>query len=72
MKMARKRIVVIRESPTGRNEEFRDAKTHEQMSRSEFVKKIQRGEYPGYHVRKVHGVKTPVSNPDNTTDNNLD
>lgn len=70
--MARKRVKVIKESPTGRNERFRDTQTHDEMSRCEFVKKIERGKYSGYHVRKVHGKKTPVSNPDSTTDNNLD
>ncbi len=72
LKMAKKRIVVIKESSTGRNERFRDTKTNEQMSRCELVKKIELGKYPNYHLRNVHGKKTPVSNPDSTTDNNLD
>jgi len=70
--MGRKRVEVIRESDSGRNLEFLDTRTHKEMSRAEFVRRIERGEYPGYHVRKVHRIKTPVSNPDETTDNNLD
>lgn len=69
--MARKRVKVIRETDSGRNLEFLDTRTHTQMSRAEFVKKIEGGGYPNYHVRKIHGIKTPVSNPDETEDNNL-
>ena len=42
------------------------------MTRAGFVKKIEQGNYPNYHVRKINGVKTPVSNPDGTSNNNLD
>ncbi|MGR2802906.1 hypothetical protein [Vibrio harveyi] len=42
------------------------------MTRSQFVKKIESGEYSKYHVREINGVKTPVSNPDPSKDNNLD
>jgi hypothetical protein len=42
------------------------------MTRAEFVKKIEQGLYPNYHVRKIDGVKTPASNPDNSEANNLD
>lgn len=42
------------------------------MSRAEFVQLIESGAYPQYHVRKVNGVKTPVSNPDRSESNNLD
>jgi hypothetical protein len=41
------------------------------MTRSEFVDKIQAGLYENYHVRKVHGLETPASNPDLTENNNL-
>lgn len=69
--MARKRVSVTRESPTGRNRGFRDNRTGQRMSRPEFVRKIEQGGYPNYHVRRVHGVKTPVSNPDRSGHNNL-
>ena len=70
--MARKRIQVTKESNTGRNQRFRDNRTGQEMTRAQLVTKIQCGQYENYHVRKINGVKTPVSNPDNTTDNNLD
>jgi len=70
--MARKRISVTKESKTGRNQGFKDNYSGEQMTRPQFVKKIESGNYDNYHVRKVNGLKTPVSNPDNTTNNNLD
>jgi hypothetical protein len=35
-----------------------------EMSRGEFVRQIQQGDYPNYHVRIINGVPTPVSNPD--------
>lgn len=41
------------------------------MTRVKFVKKIEQGNYPDYHVRKINNVKTPVSNPDGNDDNNL-
>ncbi|MDO8571205.1 MAG: DUF3892 domain-containing protein [bacterium] len=65
------RITVTRESETGRNEQFHDNQNGKDMSRPEFVSRIENGEYKNFHVRTVHGVKTPVSNPDNTEANNL-
>lgn len=70
--MARKRVSVTEESKTGRNQKFRDNYSGGNMTRPEFVKKIESGDYAKYHVRKVNGVKTPVSNPDSTRNNNLD
>lgn len=70
--MPRKRIVVIKESDSGRNERFRDTRTGNEMTRAQFVKQIENEQYLNYHVRKINGVKTPVSNPDDTTNNNLD
>jgi hypothetical protein len=69
--MAGKRIKVTSESDTGRNQQFQDTRTREQMTRPELVQKIEQGEYPNYHVREIKGVKTPVSNPDQTENNNL-
>lgn len=66
-----KRVTVTRESDPGRNERFRDNATGREMSRSEFVREIQRGKYEGYHVRDVNGVPTPASNPDSAEGNNL-
>lgn len=70
--MARKRVTVTDESPSGRNKEFHDNYTGADMSRPQFVNEIESGNYPNYHVRDVNGVKTPVTNPDGSTNNNLD
>lgn len=70
--MARKRITVTSESDTGRNLRFHDNYTGRDMNRPEFVREIEGGNYPNYHVRNVNGVKTPVSNPDDSENNNLD
>lgn len=70
--MPKKRVTVTQESDTGRNQKFHDNKTGDDMTRTQFVKKIETGEYEKYHVRKVNGIKTPVSNPDSKTNNNLD
>jgi hypothetical protein len=65
------RVEVTRETSTGRNTQFRDTRTGHVMSRGEFVQRIERGDYDGYHVRKVNGVPTPASNPDGSDGNNL-
>lgn len=63
--MAKKpRLVVVAETPTGRNSHFNDTRSGETISRAEAVRRIESGQYPDYHVREVNGVKTPVSNPD--------
>jgi hypothetical protein len=68
----KKNIQVTRETETGRNAQFRDPTTGRRMSRAEFVERIERGTYTGYHVRVINGVKTPASNPDRSEGNNLD
>ena len=70
--MARKRISVTQENDTGRNQGFHDNYTGEDMTRARFVREIEAGNYPNYHVRDVNGIKTPVSNPDQSELNNLD
>jgi len=67
-----KRVTVTQETDSGRNERFHDNYTGRDMTRGEFVRQIEQGNYPNYHVREINGVKTPVSNPDSTTNNNLD
>lgn len=69
--MPKKPVEVVRESDSGRNTRFRDTDTGREMSRPEFVKEIREGNYPGYHVRRVNDVPTPVSNPDGKDRNNL-
>lgn len=66
-----KRITVTKESSTGRNERFHDNFTGADMTRNQFVKQINQGNYQHFHVRNINGVPTPVSNPDGKTDNNL-
>ena len=66
-----KPVIVIDESDTGRNRKFKDTNTGDEMTRAGFVKKINKGDYEGYHVRKVNGLNTPVSNPDCSTSDNL-
>ena len=43
-----------------------------QHERPELVRQIEKGNYPGYHVRKINNVKTPASNLDKSENNNLD
>lgn len=66
------RVKVTQESDSGRNQRFRDTRTGQEMTRAQFVKEIESGKYDNYHVRKINKIKTPVSNPDKTTNNNLD
>jgi hypothetical protein len=67
-----KSVVVTVESESGRNQKFHDNKSGKNMSRAEFVKEIESGNFDDYHIRKVNGLKTPVSNPDKKEGNNLD
>ena len=67
-----KRVSKLNENETGRNTKFIDNITCEKMTRAQFVKKIEQGHYEDYHIRVINKVKTPVSNPDKTTNNNLD
>jgi Protein of unknown function (DUF3892) len=69
--MAGKRIKVTNESDSGRNRVFKDTRTGKEMTREQLVKQIEQGTYPNYHVREVNGIKTPVSNPDQSENNNL-
>lgn len=66
-----KSVRVTSESDSGRNQKFYDTKTGKGMTRSGFVNEINKGNYQDYHVRKVNGLKTPVSNPDKRRGNNL-
>ena len=65
------RVTVNTESETGRNLTFHDNETGRNMNASQFARSIELGRYPGYHVRNINGIKTPVSNPDGDTNNNL-
>lgn len=67
-----KSVVVTSESDSGRNQKFHDTKYGKNMTRAEFVQQIESGKYDDYHVRKINGLRTPVSNPDRSEGNNLD
>lgn len=67
-----KSVHVTVEDDSGRNQRFHDDKSGKNMSRAEFVKQIEEGRFPDYHVRKINGLNTPVSNPDRSEGNNLD
>ena len=66
-----KRVKVTHESDSGRNLRFHDNFTGAGMTRAEFVRAIERGDYANHHVRVVNGVKTPAANPDGNRRNNL-
>lgn len=65
------RIKVTKETDSGRNVGFLDTRTGKTMTRAEFVRAIENDQYQRYHVREINGVKTPVSNPDRSENNNL-
>lgn len=67
-----KSVVVTSEEDSGRNQRFHDNRSGKDMSRAEFVRQIEAGNYPSYHVREINNLKTPVSNPDRSEGNNLD
>ncbi len=66
-----KPVIVLEESKTGRNELFYDTNNQKAMSRSEFVRLIKEGSYPGYRVVNLYGKATPISVPDGDPGNNL-
>jgi hypothetical protein len=66
-----KRVKVTDETDSGRNQTFHDNFTGADMTRAQFVREIEAGNYPRYHLRKINGVTTPVSNPDGKDSNNL-
>ncbi len=67
-----KSVVVTSENDSGRNLKFHDNKSGTDMTRADFVKQIESGNFSDYHVRVINGIKTPVSNPDGKEGNNLD
>lgn len=67
-----KSVKVTSESDSGRNQKFHDTKSGKDMTRTQFVQEIKKGNFDDYHVRVINGIPTPVSNPDNKEGNNLD
>ena len=66
-----KNIRSITQNSTGRNITFKDVSLGTEMTRSQFVAKIENNKYSDYHVRTINGIKTPCSNPDKSARNNL-
>lgn len=69
--MKNHRVKVIQEDDSGRNERFKDCTSGNEMTRNQFVRKIKKGNYGEYYVRKINGLDTPVSKPDGNEKNNL-
>lgn len=65
------RYKVVSQTKSGRNTRFKNTSTGKVISRTQFVREIKSGKHKGYHVRKVNGLQTPVSNPDKSSRNNL-
>ena len=69
-----KMVKVIEETDTGRNKVFQDTRNNHIMSDKEFISRIknENSVYNNYYyVRKINGVETAVSKPDNSKKNNL-
>ncbi len=66
-----KPVIVLQEGEKGRNVLFYDTVKKQILSAGEFVALIEGAQYPDYAVKTIHGVPTPVSNPDNRGTNNL-
>lgn len=70
-----KTVITIAENSTGRNTKFKDTSNNRTFSREDFVSKIENTNskyHDIYHIRKINGIKTPASNPDTSSKNNLD
>lgn len=64
-------VIVTDESRSGLNRRFRDNASKTSMTRGQFADRIERGEYPDYHVRRVEGRRIPASNPNGRDRDNL-
>lgn len=66
-----KPIISVSKSETGRNQSFYDIQKKVEFTREELVAQIQGGEYPGYTVKIIKGLETPVSKRDGKITNNI-
>jgi len=64
-------IVALSESESGRNEIYYDLIAKRMMSREELTSFIRDGSYPGYSIKLIRGVETPVSRRDGKRINNI-
>lgn len=60
------RAIVLQESSSSNDMNFRDIQTGLRMTRAEFVRAIEKGKYPDYHIRIIEGLKIPVLNRDSS------
>ena len=68
-------VKMINETNSGRNIEFQDLGNHHKMTRQEFVDRIKNPDSvynANYYVRKINGIDTPVSKPNNNKKDNLE
>lgn len=66
-----KPIVTVKKSESGRNEIYYDLLRCVTLTRVELVNLIRAGEYPGYSVKMIRGIETPVSKRDGKRINNI-
>jgi hypothetical protein len=66
-----KPIVSVFKSKTGCNQTFYDIQKKIEFTREELVAQIQAGAYPGYSVKIIRGIETPVSKRDGRITNNI-
>lgn len=66
-----KPIVSLEKSKTGRNQKFYDIQKKVEFTREDLVSQINAGAYPGYTVKIIRGIKTPVSKRDGRITNNI-
>jgi hypothetical protein len=66
-----KPIVAVAKSKSGRNEIFYDIEKRVVLSREDLVAKIEMGFDPGYSVKIIRGIETPVSKRDGRIANNI-
>jgi hypothetical protein len=66
-----KPLVSVRKSNTGRNEVYFDLVKRAFLTREQLVLLIESGEYSGYSVKLIRGIKTPVSKRDGKRINNI-
>jgi hypothetical protein len=66
-----KPIIALTKAKSGRNETYYDLLKGAVISREELVALIHSGAYPGYSVKLVRGIETPVSKRDGKRINNI-
>jgi hypothetical protein len=67
-----KPVIALTQSSTGRNQTYYDLQKRTMMTNSEFVALIWNGNYPGYSVKQIKGLETPVSKRDQKKKNNIE